>query len=198
MDFGADIKSLVQRAQENDADAFGEIFDLFLTPIYRFVFFRVGTKEDAEDITEEVFLKAWKNLKSFQQRRETPFSAWLFQIAKNTLTDFYRQKKDVAELSEEETDERYHQEIIQNADRDFERKRLLVALKEIPELQADAVSLKFFSDLSNAEIASVLKKSEGAVRILLSRGIKRLREIFDLQEGGETKSSQNRLNNRLL
>ncbi len=182
MDFGVNIDGLVLKSQNGDAEAFGELFDLFLTSIYRFVYFRVDTTEDAEDLTEEVFLKAWENLSSFQKRKNIPFSAWLFQIAKNTVTDFWRKRKDTLELSDEEVDKNAENDIIRNAERDFERRKLLEALKQIPALQADAVSLRYFSDLSNQEIATVLKKSEGATRILLSRGLKRLREIMTEDE----------------
>lgn len=182
MEFGANIDGLVEKAKGGSADAFGELFDLFLTPIYRFVYFRVDTVEDAEDLTEDVFLKAWENLESFQKRKNIPFSAWLFQIAKNRVTDYYRQKRDIIEIPDDEPDKNAESEIIRYAEKDFQRDKLLSALQEIPALQADAVSLKYFSDLSNQEIATVLKKSEGAVRILLSRGLKKLREVMEESE----------------
>lgn len=179
MDFTQNIEGLIERAQKGDSDAFGEIFDLYLTPIYRFIYFRISNKEDAEDLTEEVFMKAWEKINTFKKMSNIPFSAWLFQIAKNIVTDFWRKNKDTLEIDENHEDKKSFKELVQNTEVNFERKRLKKALNEIPSVQADAISLKFFSELSNQEIATVLKKSEGAVRILLSRGLKRLREIMD-------------------
>jgi len=181
MDFKADIENLVERVKKKDVDAFGEVFDLFLTPIFRFVFFRLGHQQDAEDLTEEIFLKSWKNISFYQKKVNIPFSAWLFQIAKNTITDFYRQKnkKNTISLNENEIDKKSENNVFKKTENDFDKKRIVQALKKIPPLQADAVTLKFFCELSNQEIAQILKKSETAVRILQSRGLKKLKEIIN-------------------
>jgi RNA polymerase sigma-70 factor (ECF subfamily) len=178
MEFDRDIEKLVTEAQNGDTDAFGQVFDLLLTPIFRFVFFRIGNKADAEDLTEEVFLKAWQNLNSFTKKHRTPFSAWIFQIAKNTITDHYRSNKETSELSDQEADDKQERAVINPTETEFNKERLISALAQLPEQQAEAVSLRYFSDLTNPEIAEVLNKTEGAVRILISRGLKKLKEIL--------------------
>jgi RNA polymerase sigma-70 factor, ECF subfamily len=173
------ISLLVASAQNGDIDAFSQIYDFFLEPVYRFMFFRVSLEQEAEDLTSEVFLKTWKSLKKYQKKEGMPFSAWLFRIAHNELIDYFRTKKQVAELSDDDSLADPTMNTVREVENTFERKRLQKALKKLPKSQSDVIILKFFSDLSNAEIAEVLEKSEIAIRILQSRGLKTLREIFE-------------------
>lgn len=179
MDFSADqIDVLVQKAQNGNKEAFGKIYDIFLDSVYKYIFFRVNTQEIAEDITSDVFFKVLRNLKKYTKKTNLPFSAWLFRIAKNSIIDFYRQKSETLEINEEIADESSRGETKRATERDIDKKRILQAMKKLPEMQAQAIALKYFSERSNAEIAAILEKSETAVRILLSRGLRKMGDML--------------------
>ena len=82
---------LVALASQGDADAFGDLYELYLEEMYRYVRYRINHKQDAEDLTEQVFLKAWAGLSGY--RGEVPFKAWIYRIARNTVVDHYRTRK---------------------------------------------------------------------------------------------------------
>ena len=82
---------LTAQALQGDKEAFGDLYEYYLEEVYRYVFYRVSNEADAEDLTEQVFLKVWENLPNFQQR--VPFKAWLYRIARNTVIDHYRTRK---------------------------------------------------------------------------------------------------------
>ena len=83
---------LVTSAQAGDSAAFGELYECYLDAIYHYVFYRVDNQEDAEDVTEAVFLRAWQALES-NPPREAPFRLWLYRIAHNAVIDYYRTRK---------------------------------------------------------------------------------------------------------
>ena len=137
------IAILVERAQKGDVDAFSEVYDFFLESVYRFMFFRVSVEQEAEDLTSEVFLKAWRALKKYQHKQGMPFSAWLFRIAHNELVDFFRTKKQIDELSEEDPLPDLSMDSVRDIENVLERKRLQSALKKLPKAQSDVIILKF-------------------------------------------------------
>jgi RNA polymerase sigma-70 factor (ECF subfamily) len=107
-----------------------------------------------------------------------PFAAWLFRIAKNNVIDFYRKNNETVEINEEVIDESVRAETERETERHIDKKRILRAMKELPEMQSHAIALKYFAERSNTEIAAILEKSETAVRILLSRGLKKMGDIL--------------------
>lgn len=173
------IDILVLEAQNGCNESFGELYDQFLEPIYRYIYLRVSSVEIAEDLAGEVFFKALRSLKKYKKRKNLPFSAWLFRIAKNILIDHYRKHMVVDEIPETIPDESDSADSKKETSLGIEKKRMLKAIQELPEMQSQAIVLKYFSDLSNPEIAQILEKSETAVRILQSRGLKKLRELLD-------------------
>ena len=172
----SDVDALVREAQGGEKAALGELYDYFLESIYRFLYFRVSSEQEAEDLTEEVFFKMLNNLSKYQKHDNMPFSAWLFRIAKNVLVDFYRKNTTPEEISEEIEDEKAS--TTAETEEKMNRTRLLLAIKKLPRAQSESIILRFFSDRSNAEIAAILGKSETAVRILQSRGLKKLRFVL--------------------
>jgi RNA polymerase sigma-70 factor (ECF subfamily) len=179
MDFSAEqIDVLVKKAQNGNKEAFGKIYDIFLDGIYKYIFFRVSNQEVAEDITSDVFFKALRNLKKYKKKGDMPFAAWLFRIAKNNVIDFYRKNNETVEINEEVIDESVRAETERETERHIDKKRILRAMKELPEMQSHAIALKYFAERSNTEIAAILEKSETAVRILLSRGLKKMGDIL--------------------
>lgn len=176
-----EIDTLVTAAQNGDKVAFGELYDQFLNPIYRFLFFRVSSEPMAEDLAAEVFFKAIKHLKKYQKKENMPFAAWLFRIAKNVLIDHYRKHVPLEEIPETHIDDSDLANAKQGTVLGIERRRIFAALAKLPEMQAQAIILKYFSDQKNSEIALVLEKSETAIRILQSRGLKKLRDFLQYE-----------------
>lgn len=173
-----EIKQLLIRAKSGDAEAFGLVYNEYLTPIYRYIYLRVRDKELANDLTQDVFIKVFNSLESFTIRSTSPL-AYFYTVARNILVDNYRKKKSVI-LGEEELEMRM-------IDEDDPEKQAIVkdtintlsqALENISSNEAEALTLKFIEDYSNKEIAEIMGKSEEAVRQLQSRGMKALRTIL--------------------
>ncbi len=163
---------LVKRAIGGDFRAFGDLYGVYLDRIYRYAFYQVKDKMTAEDITEEVFIKAWKAINSCKGKEHT-FSAWLYRIAHNQVIDIFRnQRKEraveietVAALHNPGTDVEIglaHQELLNN-------------IADLPSNQKQVIVLKFIEGLDNREIERVMGKSQGAIRVLQMRALAELR-----------------------
>ena len=178
----SDLSFLVTRAKSGDADAFSHLYERYLTPIFRFIYFRVKRREDVEDLTQTVFMKAWNALPDFQERG-SPFSSWLYAIARNAVIDHWRKKEDI--IFDNQADTLRHIEDKDKAANPFsvvekeEKKRAVrQAIGTLTDDQQEIVILKFIEDLSNKEIAEVTAKTEEAVRQLQCRALKELRQYF--------------------
>lgn len=168
------LEQLVNKAKQGNAEAFGEIYDLLVERIYKFVFFRVNTTEEAEDITEEVFIKAWKNLDKFSEKGYG-ITAWLYKIARNLVIDHYRGMKESEDL------ENYTGLIDSSPGPEetffakAEKEMVFEALKKIKDSYSEILTLKYVNDLTNSEIAEILEMKEAHVRVLLSRAVQSLK-----------------------
>jgi len=195
-------RELVRLASSGDQRAIGSLYDIYVVPLYRFCLSKLSNETDAEDLTEEIFLKAITSIDKFTWRDTTrkrddeapefnPFRAWLFRIARNQIISTYR-KKD----TRSRVDVHYEDEPIWIADQApgpeeiTERKFLLeqaaAAIEQLPESQRDVVQLRFMGNMKVSEIAAALGKEPGNVRVLQHKALKNLRTIlageFDLQE----------------
>jgi RNA polymerase sigma factor (sigma-70 family) len=170
----ADEPQLVRQAKTGDSEAFGSLYDAYLERIYRFVYFRVEDQQTAEDITSQVFLKAWENLGRFHIGG-APFLAWLYTIAHNAVIDYYRTRKVTAALDDVRLSDPGHAEIVENGiDSAVEMDSIKIALQTLTDDQRQVLLLKFIDEMSNEEIARHLGKREGAIRALQMRGLKAL------------------------
>ncbi len=178
------IDGLVMKAQNGDVDSFSMLYDELLDPLYKFCFFRLPTKELAEDVTSEVFLKVWDKLETYNKEKGIKFTSWVFRIAQNKIIDFFRKNKDTLELKEElEIPDPHSEKSEKKLENSFLKKQLLSALEQIPKTQSEVLILKYFSQLENKEIAEIMDKSETAIRILQSRGLKAIRtQLPELEE----------------
>jgi RNA polymerase sigma-70 factor (ECF subfamily) len=165
-------------------------YDENVAKIYRYIYFRVGSKEQAQDLTSEVFLKSWQYLNGDPQSAgskelQNP-RAFFYQVARNLIIDFYRQK-DKASLSLEEiADKQIADKIADKTDGPLERiaKALdLEAIKQslwsLNEDYRDVIIWRYLDELEIKEIAEILGKNEGAVRVLLSRALAGLKEVLE-------------------
>lgn len=167
-------RQLVLQAQDGNSEAFGQLYDAYMERIYRFVYFRVEDQQTAEDITSQVFLKAWSNLDRFSFNR-TPYLAWLYTIAHNAVIDHYRTRKVTAALDDVQLSQQDHAEAVENdIDLTAEMKSIKNALQMLTDDQQKVLTLKFIEGMSNNEIARHLGKREGAIRALQMRGLQAL------------------------
>ena len=171
-----DEKNLIERAKQGDSLAFGALYDHYLPQIYRFVYFKVSHREEAEDITHLVFMKAWQNIAAYIERG-FPFSSWLYQISRNQIIDHYRQKKPVADL--EAIEETFFADLPSlDTDNKFDLFNIRKALLKLTEDQRDVIIMHFIDDTSIKDVAIALNKTEGAVRLLQHRALQSLKRIL--------------------
>jgi RNA polymerase sigma-70 factor (ECF subfamily) len=172
----AELKNYLQKAQAGDQIAFGAIYDHFADKIYRFIYFRVGHKEVAEDVLSDTFVKSWQKIN--QVNSPEALSAWLYQIAKNNIIDYYRLKKETVDLADVEDLLEDEASPIDSANLVLQQQRILDVLDQLSDEQQQVIKYRFFEDLTNEEIAYVMGKSEGAIRVLQHRAITRLKELL--------------------
>jgi len=172
-----DLKNYLQKAQNGDQDAFAAIYDHFSEKIYRFIYFRVGHKEIAEDILSDSFVKGWQKIN--QINSPVALSAWLYQIAKNTIIDYYRLKKETVALEEVEEFLEDTVDPVDTTNISLQQKKILDMLHSLPKEQQDVIRYRFFEDLTIEEIAYILGKTEGAIRVIQHRAILRLKELLN-------------------
>jgi len=173
----------VRRAQRREPDAFGQLYEEHFDRIYRYVVLRVRNQADAEDITQQVFLKALENIGSYRWRG-MPFASWLFRIAHNLVVDHWKKKsreKVVVVVAPEEIDQvaaSPSNDPATLAELKFDMKQLSVACEQLSDGQREIISLRFAGGLSVAEAAKVMGKSEGAVKVLQHAALVKLRRIL--------------------
>lgn len=175
-----EIEALVRRARDGDAEAFGDIYDRLVVPIYRYVYYRVS-RDEAEDLTEVVFLKVWEKRQSYKKQKGNSFSSWVFRIAHNIVVDHYREnaKAEIVGLSEDLRSDRRENDPEARLQGQFEQLELAAAIRKLPELQQQVIVLKFVNEFNNNEIAEVLEKTVGAVRVIQFRALARLKDLLE-------------------
>jgi len=169
---------LIQRAISRDADAFGKLYDMYVDRVYRHFYYRVGNVADAEDLTQQVFLKAWQAIGRYK-KTASPFLAWLMTISHNLVVDYYRTKKDKTYLDAEVTADDSALSPERIAEAHFDQRHLRRAILQLRSDQQQIILLRFVEGFRHAEIASSLGKSEGAIRVTLHRALARLRQILE-------------------
>ena len=174
-----EIEVLVEQAQDGDSASFAKLYDFFVDPIYRYVFFKVR-KEDALDLTENIFLKVWENLKSYRRvEGKNGFSSWVYRIAHNTVVDYYRLEKEYAELDVNVPDGNRHNDPVTLTEQNLGRDTLKKAISKLKKVYQQVILLKYINELENHEIARVMSRSEGSVRILKFRALRALKEVLE-------------------
>lgn len=169
--------TLVARAQSGETAVIGELYDRYHLSIFRYLYYRVGDQQAAEDLTSEVFLRMIRSLNGYRSQ-SVAFEAWLFQIARNLAIDYYRKMNDgnVTPLEEHHISERENPE--QRLERRLTSELLTKALARLNEMQRDVIVLRFINGLSISQVAQALHKSEDAIKALQRRGLSALREIL--------------------
>lgn len=174
---GPDVEKLLKKAMAGDSAAFGQVYDIYFQKVYRFVFYRVGHKEAAEDLVSETFVRAWARLSEINEIRA--FRGWLYQIARNLVIDYYRGKQVMVDLEILENVLEYEDNLVDRANLAVEQDLFLLALAQLAPAQQTVIKLKFLEGLENDEIAKLLNKSEGAIRVIQHRAIQELKNILE-------------------
>ena len=172
---------LVERAVAGDIDAFGEIYQRYLDPIYRYIYFRVGVVEDAEDLTESVFLKVWEALPGYRSVG-LPLSSWIYRIAHNLVVDFHR-KKGTDSVSLDDRDEWREAENLKQGTlaqviANENVLNLAKAISMLSEEQQQVIVLRFLEGLTHKEIGRIIGKHDGACRMIQLRAIEALTRLL--------------------
>jgi RNA polymerase sigma-70 factor, ECF subfamily len=175
------VERLVDKASAGNFEAFGKLYGSYLDQIYRYVFYQVKDKMTAEDITEEVFVKAWKAIGSCKGKGKT-FSAWLYRIAHNHMINTLRSMQKCVSIEQGNMAE-FHDSGLEIEKR-LEHQELLELVACLPENQRQVIILKFITGQNNHDIARIMDKREGAIRILQMRALTALRQRLG-SEGSE-------------
>ena len=173
---------LASRASQGDRNAYGELYERYLEKIYRYIFYKVGRRDEAEDLTSQTFLKAWDAIADYEWRNH-PFGAWLFRIAHNLVVDYHRARRESVALDDASP------QLEQRASRDEVRPervlaelltmdRVRVAIGRLTEEQQQVLILRFFEGLSTGEVAELMGKRRGAIRGLQFRALSALRDLL--------------------
>jgi RNA polymerase sigma-70 factor (ECF subfamily) len=128
-------------------------------------------------LAEDVFIKAFAKMDGVKD--PDAFEGWLYQVSRNRVIDYYRQKKTTVALEDVENTLEYETNVIDSVNLDQQQKKLLKLIKELGAEQQVVIKLKFYEDLTNQEIAALLKKSEGAIRVIQHRALARLQELME-------------------
>lgn len=172
-------ENLIIGAIQGKASAFGQLYDFYQPKIYRFILIKTGRREEAEDLTHQVFLGAWQNIKTYKHKG-FPFSSWLYKIARNQVIDYYRTKKPVFGIEElGEIAELGANTLEQKMDITVGMERVKNAILKLKQEQQDVIIMRFIEDMSPKEIALALEKPESTIRVLQHRAIKNIQKILD-------------------
>jgi RNA polymerase sigma-70 factor (ECF subfamily) len=176
-----DEQSLVLQAQKCNQEAFAKLYEQNFDKIYRYISLKVGSNTEAEDMTQQVFIKALQSISSYKWK-DVPFSAWLFRIAHNQVIDYYRKQ------SRQATTPLYEYMVVSdhNPEKTTEDKseieRLLLASKKLTAAQQEVIALRFAGDLPIAEVARIMGKTQGAIKALQHSAIIALRKLMMVEE----------------
>lgn len=175
----APLEALVERARNGDADAFGLLYDRFQPEIVRYLAHRVGDPDTAEDLAQQVFLKAWQAIPRYEARG-VPFKAWLYRMAHNQMVDHFRTRKVTSDLDGIDVPEDAEAESIVIA---AEMSAALgTALARLSEDHRQVLTLRFLMEKSAKEIGEIMGRKEVTVRGLQMRALQALRR--EIEETG--------------
>jgi RNA polymerase sigma-70 factor (ECF subfamily) len=184
-----DERALVERAKY-DPGAFGELYDRHFLQIYKFVYSRVRDQAMAEDVTSDVFMKALRSIGRYQDTGR-PISAWLYQIAMNAVADRFRAARATEDIDEQRDLSAGGPALEQIAAQRDELRRIWAIVETLPKQQRMAMVLKFQEDMKIEDIAGVMGKTSGAVKLLIHRGVMKVRQSvsqLDLGAGPDTQA----------
>lgn len=172
-----EISQCVIKAQKGDKNAFGILYKQYYIRIYRYCCINLYSNQTADDVCQEVFIRAWKALPKFKITSEGTFQAFLFRIARNLIIDLSRKKKaipidSVGEISKEDN-------LIEGIAQKEDIEKVKKALDKLGDTDKQIIILRYFEELSHSEAAKILHMKEGALRVRTIRLLKKLKELIE-------------------
>lgn len=174
---------IIQRVQEGESESFSELYERYQEKIHRHLYYRIGNRSDAEDLTAQTFLRAWDAMPRYREMGR-PFGVWLLSISHNLLIDHYRKRRESVNLDDvvipagEEVDPEVQ------AGRHIENEVLAKALIDLKNNNhRAAVVMRYIDGMKPREIAQVMDTTAGNVRLMVYRGLLELRETMALNSG---------------
>jgi RNA polymerase sigma-70 factor (ECF subfamily) len=174
-------ESLIRQAQQRDQVALTRLYEENFDKIYRYISLKIGDRTEAEDMTQQVFLNAIQSISSYRSKG-MPFSSWLYRIAHNQVVDHLRKKSKRPTVPLDETIPVKGDDPRHTIEQKIEIEEIAAAAKGLTQAQREVISLRFAGELSVAECAKTMHKSEGAIKALQHSAIAALRKA--LGEGG--------------
>ncbi|HUT21861.1 MAG TPA: sigma-70 family RNA polymerase sigma factor [Candidatus Bipolaricaulota bacterium] len=170
---------LVERAKTDDG-AFGVLYGYYFPKIYGYIFKRVGNRETAEDLVSEIFMKVFCNLERYSARG-FGFSTWLYRVATNHLTDFYRKaaNRKIVDIDQVAEPADKMQGIEDKIQVDQDRGKIQSIIAKLKPNYQKVLNLKYFAELSTFEIADIFKITENNARVLLHRAHKSFKNLYE-------------------
>lgn len=169
--------NLIASAQAGDREAFTEIYRLHSQRVYRHICYVTGDPHEADDLTNETFIQAWKSISKYEDRG-VPIEHWLLKIGHRMATHHLKRRKPVQDIENvrlEDTSERQPEHLLEMAG---EVESLRAAVLKLPEVHRQVVIWRFIEGMSYDEVAGMLGKSSGAIRVVQFRALRQLREIL--------------------
>ena len=170
-------ESLIRRAQERDPVALTQLYEANFDRIYRYIAVKIGDRMEAEDLTQQVFLNAVQSIGSYKYKG-MPFSSWLYRIAHNQIVDYFRKKAKRPTVALDDTDPPGGDDPEKATETKLTMEELARATQKLTEAQREVISLRFGGQLSIAECARTMGKSEGAVKALQHSAVAALRRVM--------------------
>ncbi len=179
----------LRRLKSRDREAFIRVYDENVREIHRFVYFKIGNREEANDLTSVIFLKAWHHIQNKTLEDAKTLRALLYKIARTSIIDYYREigGKGTASLDDEQHKIEVIDDSIDPESRLDAAANLALIMRQLPRLKEEyreVIIMRFISDLSLEEIADISGKTKGNIRVLLHRALSALRELVEEEPGG--------------
>jgi len=181
MNSGIKEKILFRKLEKKDKDAFVKAYDYYFDDIYRFVYFKVGKKDTAEDLTSTIFLKTWDFILNNSITDYKTLRALFYKIARNAIIDYYRKKSTQLEELIETFDyldiKDESQDLEDKIDAKMEYEQVIDKIGELKDEYREILILRFVNELSVSEIADILEKETGNVRVTIHRALNALKDL---------------------
>ena len=180
-------KQILSRLKNRDKEAFIKVYDENVEEIHRFVYFKIGSREEANDLTSMIFLKTWNYIQNKTLEDAKTLRALLYKIARTSIVDYYRETGNKFTVSLDDEDN--HIDVVDEAENPAERldqeSNLALIKKMLPLLKEEyreVIIMKFVNDLSLEEIADISGKSKGNIRVMLHRALGALKELVEKEQ----------------
>ena len=175
---------LVQRARQGEQEAFAQLYENHFDKIFRYVVLKIRNQAEAEDMTQQVFIKAYESIGSYQSQG-VPFTAWLFRIAHNQMVDYVRKQSKRQTVPLDESLQIMDDcDVEHEVETKIEMEKVVLATAKLTKAQREVISLRFAGGLSITEAAKTMRKSEGAIKALQHSAILSLRKTLLAGEYG--------------